>query len=135
MLNQATLYNVEHQKSDLRADGYSRRPNPMDQSKPPQLIDLNGVDMGSPFYDKRSDMRSRISSIKDGRTTRALKVQQCTSAIADVSRHIAYGLGCNEDRQKMAHLYEQLGREIEEVWRCEDLIAQLEKELSDQPQG
>ena len=22
MLNQATLYNVEHQKSDLRADGY-----------------------------------------------------------------------------------------------------------------
>lgn len=91
--------------------------------------------MGSPFYDKRSDMRSRISSIKDGRTTRALKVQQCTSAIADVSRHIAYGLGCNEDRQKMAHLYEQLGREIEEVWRCEDLIAQLEKELSDLPQG
>lgn len=83
--------------------------------------------MGSPFYDKRSDMRSRISSIKDGRTTRALKVQQCTSAIADVSRHIAYGLGCNEDRQKMAHLYEQLGREIEEVWRCEDLIAQLDR--------
>ena len=81
---------------------------------------------------RRASLLARISSIKDGRVTRAGKVSGCSTAIADVARHISNGLGCSVDREKMAHLYEQLGREIEEVWRCEDLIAQLEKELGDQ---